>query len=90
MNVEKLRRKLIELRKKRTHITTQKGFAANDNKDLRENATYDNWLDQEFLVNAEIREVIDKIEELTGKKPKHKWYKPKSGEKSREEKQTWL
>ncbi|MBU1132683.1 hypothetical protein KKG08_00200 [Patescibacteria group bacterium] len=90
MDVEDLRNKLSELRKKRTYITVQKGFAANHNKDLRENATYDNWLDQEFLINAEISEVIEKIEKLTNTKPKHKWEKPKPTKKGGVEKQKWL
>ncbi|MFC1700232.1 hypothetical protein ACFLZ4_01135 [Patescibacteria group bacterium] len=90
MDVEALRKKLAELRKKRTYITMHKGFAANHNKDLRENATYNNWLDQEFFINAEISEVIEKIEKLTKKKPKHKWQEPKPEKGSYTEKRKWL
>ena len=90
MDVENLRKKLSELRKKRIYITMQKGSAANHNKDLRENATYDNWFDQELLINAEIAEVIEKIEKLTNTKPKHKWEKPKPAKKGGVEKQKWL
>ena len=90
MNVEELRNKLVELRKKRTYITVQKGFAANHNKDLRENATYDNWFDQELLITAEIAEVIEKIEKITNTGPKHKWEKPRPNKKGGVEKQKWL
>lgn len=90
MDVEDLRKKLGELRKKRTYITVQKGFAANQNKDLRENATYDSWFDQELMINAEIAEVIEKIEKLTKTKPKHKWEKPRPSKKGGVEKQKWL
>ena len=55
--IDKLREKLIDLRKEREKITFEKGMAANENKDLRENSAYDYWFEKEMLITARINNV---------------------------------
>lgn len=88
--VDRLRDDLAELRKKRIKITMEKGFAAEENKDLRENFAYDYWVQQEEVINARIGTVIELIGELTKKNTKPKWEKPKPIQRTGIEKHKWL
>jgi len=47
--IDKLRQELTELRKERDKIIFEKGMAANENKDLRENSAYDYWFEKEDI-----------------------------------------
>ena len=68
---ETLRQKLKFLREEREKAMLEKGLAAEDNKDLRENFAYDYWEQQETNISAQIFQITKEIEELTGIK-KHK------------------
>lgn len=66
--VERLRERLSEQRKKLEEASFEKGLAAEENKDLRENFAYDYWVSQEQLITARILATLKEIEHLT-KKP---------------------
>ena len=68
MTFDELRSKLIEMRKERDQIIFEKGLAAEENKDIRENATYDYWFEKEQNITARILKITAEIEQLT-KKP---------------------
>ena len=69
--IDKLREKLIDLRKEREKITFEKGMAANENKDLRENSAYDYWFEKEMLITARINNVTLEIMKISpNKRPK--------------------
>jgi hypothetical protein len=59
-----LRKELVRLREERTKATMEKGLAAEDNKDLRENATYDFWEQKEYVLTARIISIMDEIDKL--------------------------
>ncbi|HAI62726.1 MAG: hypothetical protein UU64_C0011G0054 [candidate division WWE3 bacterium GW2011_GWF2_41_45] len=69
--VDHLRERLSEQRKKLEEATFEKGLAAEENKDLRENFAYDYWVSQEQLITARIFATLKEIEHLT-KKPRKK------------------
>lgn len=81
--IDKLRNELIKLRKERESIIFEKGLAAEDNKDLRENSTYDYWFEKEILANARITLLIKMIGELSKKDKPKKIVKRKKIEKVR-------
>jgi transcription elongation GreA/GreB family factor len=66
--LETLRQKIKELNTHRDKAIMQKGLAAEDNKDLRENAEYDYWVEKELFFTAQIITLIKEIQKLT-KKP---------------------
>ncbi len=66
--IDKLRQELTELRKERDKIIFEKGMAANENKDLRENSAYDYWFEKEMHINARIHHTILMIEDISPKK----------------------
>ncbi|KKS29478.1 MAG: hypothetical protein UV83_C0003G0086 [candidate division WWE3 bacterium GW2011_GWE2_43_18] len=66
--VDRLRERLTEQRKKLEEASFEKGMAAEENKDLRENFAYDYWVSQEQLITARIFATLKEIEHLT-KKP---------------------
>ena len=68
--VERLRERLSEQRKKLEGASFEKGLAAEENKDLRENFAYDYWVSQEQLITARIFTTLKEIEELTKKTEK--------------------
>jgi transcription elongation GreA/GreB family factor len=69
--IDKLRNELIRLRKEREEVIFEKGLAAEENKDLRENFAYDYWFEKECQMNARIMQVVNIIEETSNKsKPK--------------------
>jgi len=72
--VDILRKQLIKLQKEREEITLEKGLAARDNNDLRENFAYDYWVSQEELITARIFATLKEIEHFysTYKKLQHK------------------
>ncbi len=57
----KLRAKLKVLRDDRDKIILEKGLVAQDNKDLRENAAYDDLERQEHSLTAKIHDIIEEI-----------------------------
>ena len=61
--IDKLRKELIELRKERDKIIFEKGMAANENKDLRENSAYDYWFEKEMQITSRINHIMSMIEE---------------------------
>jgi len=67
--IDKLRKELIKLREERDKIIFEKGMAAEENKDLRENSTYDFWFDKEMLITNRIENLISIINENSRKKP---------------------
>jgi len=91
--IDKLRNEIIKLRKEREEIIFEKGLAAEDNKDLRENFAYDYWFEKEMLVSSRIKYLIGMIEELSKKdKLKKNIIKAKRVEKTKEkfEPHKWL
>ncbi|MFZ2664251.1 MAG: hypothetical protein WAX66_02725 [Patescibacteria group bacterium] len=91
--IDKLRNEIIKLRKEREEVIFEKGLAAEDNKDLRENSAYDYWFEKEIVANSRIAHLIKMIEDLSEKdKPKKKIIKVKRVEKMKEkfEPHKWL
>lgn len=71
--IEELRAQLSKLRQERDKVILKKGLIAQDNKDLRENAAYDYWLQKEQAITARIHSIIIEINDLTkGYQPKFK------------------
>lgn len=62
--IESLREDLKKLREKLAEVTLQKGLAAQDDKDLRENANYEYWLNQEYITMGRIRTTMELISKL--------------------------
>lgn len=92
--IDKLRKELIEIRKEREKIVFEKGMAAEENKDLRENSTYDYWFEKEMLATTRINHIISMINEISGKnlvkKPPIKQKPRKPKEKIELERPKWL
>lgn len=91
--IDKLRTELIKLREERKAVILEKGLAAEENKDLRENSAYDYWFEQEAQMTARIIRVTKMIEDLAEKdEPKKKDIKIKRVEKIKEtfEPHKWL
>lgn len=65
--IDKLRNELIKLREERSRIIFEKGMAAEENKDLRENFVYDYWYEKECQVNGRISHIRETIYELSNK-----------------------
>lgn len=63
--VDLLREKLVALNREREDIILEKGLAARDNNDLRENFAYDYWSDKERVVTARIHALIREIGDIT-------------------------
>lgn len=69
--IDKLRNELVKLREERSKVIFEKGLAAEENKDLRENFAYDYWFEKECQMKARIIQVVNMIEEISSKsKPK--------------------
>ena len=68
--IDQLRAKLISRRKERDKITFEKGMAARDNNDLRENFAYDYWLEKEFVITARILNITKEIEDTAKEQTK--------------------
>ncbi len=62
--IDLLREDLKKLMSQREKIQMEKGMAAEHNKDLRENADYDYWLEREQTITARIRRLTAEIETL--------------------------
>ena len=62
--IELLREKLTALNKEREEIILEKGLAARDNNDLRENFAYDYWSEKERVATARIHALSKEIEEI--------------------------
>lgn len=92
--IDKLRKELVEIRKERERIVFEKGMAAEENKDLRENSAYDYWFEKEMLVTTRINHIISMINEISGKnlvrKPQIKQKARKPKEKMELERPKWL
>jgi len=65
--IDKLRDRLADVRKKREKAMAEKGAMARENPDLRENSMYDYWEMKEWTFTAQIRDLIKEIEELAKK-----------------------
>lgn len=70
-----LREKLSDLRKQRDNAAMEKGLAAEENKDLRENFAYDYWDTQERNITFRIHGIMEEIDELAKKTGLHKTIK---------------
>lgn len=81
--IDKLRNELGKLREERMKVIFEKGLAAEENKDLRENFAYDYWFEKECQTNARIMQVVDMIEEISNKSKPKKIVKQKKLEKVR-------
>jgi len=79
--IDLLRKQLIKLQKEREKITLEKGLAARDNNDLRENFAYDYWVEQEFVITAKIHGILKEIERLSPSRPSQYNKKRKSASK---------
>jgi len=83
--IDKLRNELIKLREERSKIIFEKGMAAGENKDLRENFAYDYWFEKECQVTGRIARVREMIHDLSkkDKSPKSTHKRPANSEKVR-------
>ncbi len=95
--IEALRSQIKQLQNERDIAILEKGFAANANEDLRENAQYDYWLEKEFYLTGKIKTIIDQINKLSITLKKSKTIKKKKKSKEIEKdtslktfKQKWL
>lgn len=66
--VDLLRTEIKKLVEKREEAILEKGLAAEENKDLRENFAYDYWYEREMVLTARINHIIKEISSLTMKK----------------------
>ncbi len=64
-DIEVLRQKLKNLREERAKITLEKGLAARDNTDLRENALYETLEQKEHLYTSLIINTLKEIHRLS-------------------------
>lgn len=64
--IEELRQKISDLKKELENATLEKGLAAEDNKDLRENFAYDYWEQKERLCVSRIHSIMQELRELIG------------------------
>lgn len=87
--IDELREKLGSLQKEREKVILEKGFAAEDNKDLRENAQYDFLLQKEHLITTRIHNILKEIDSLI-KKDKPKIRKDKKETKVEFKPHKWL
>jgi len=62
---ETLRHIITKFRKELEKATLEKGLAAEDNKDLRENFAYDYWDDKERMITIRIGKVLKELSDLT-------------------------
>lgn len=91
--IENLRQKIKELSAELSHATLEKGLAAEDNKDLRENSDYDYWDQKESLLIIRIHRLMKEINDLysasgvktSNKKPAAKKSKKPAKKKGSEE-----
>jgi hypothetical protein len=68
--IEKLREKIKELKQELETVTFEKGLAAEDNKDLRENSAYDYWDQKESILIIRIHKIMKEIRD-TSKNDSH-------------------
>ncbi|MFC1621768.1 hypothetical protein ACFL13_00030 [Patescibacteria group bacterium] len=61
--IDQLREYMQYLMKEREKAQMKKGLAAEHNKDLRENADYEYWLQREQNLTVRIRKISKQIEE---------------------------
>ncbi len=69
-SIENLRQKITELKQELADATFEKGLAADENKDLRENFAYDYWDQKERVLLNRIHGLIREIADRTPKPPK--------------------
>lgn len=81
--IDKLRAELIKLREERSKVIFEKGLAAEENKDLRENFAYDYWFEKECQMEARIAQVVEMIKEIANESKPKKVIKQKKLEKVR-------
>ena len=75
---ENLRDKIKILKKELEEVTLEKGLAAEENKDIRENSAYDYWDQKESILIIRIHKIMKEITDQTTKeKPIVKTKKPK-------------
>jgi len=68
--LEQLQKELADLRKTRQKVILEKGEAAEDNKDLRENGAYIALEEREHYYTSKIHKVIRDLDNLTRKPAK--------------------
>lgn len=85
MSIELLRQKIKELNKERDKAIFEKGLAADENKDLRENFAYDYWFEKEMNISAKISGLIREIERIAKKNSSIKAIKTKRHIKRKKE-----
>ena len=83
--IDNLREELIKLRKERSQIILEKGFAAEENKDLRENSAYDYWFEKEMQITSRIYHITNMIQELSKKSKENKKSKKETQKKPKTE-----
>ncbi len=92
--LEELRAQVKKLQNERDLAILEKGFAAEGNDDLRENAQYDYWLEKEIFCTGKIKNLLEEIHNISIKiknKPKRKTIKQeKTRDYSLTQKHKWL
>jgi transcription elongation GreA/GreB family factor len=79
--IDRLRNELIKLREERSKVIFEKGLAAEENKDLRENFAYDYWFEKECQMEARIAQIVEMINEISSNTKPKKDIKQKKLEK---------
>lgn len=92
--LDELRSQVKKYQNERDLAILEKGFAAQGNEDLRENAQYDYWLEQEIFYTGKIKTLLEQIHEISiklRKKPKRKTIKKEKVQDSTlTQKHKWL
>ena len=70
--IDNLREKLKALNIERDSVIMEKGLAARDNNDLRENFAYDYWEQKEKQLTFRIHRLIKEIDEIAKENRKTK------------------
>lgn len=72
MEIEDLRQRIKKLTEEMEVAVFEKGLAAEENKDIRENFAYDYWHEKELSLVARIHKLMKEIKEMSPKKIKPK------------------
>jgi len=92
--LDELRSQVKKFQNERDLAILEKGFAAQGNEDLRENAQYDYWLEQEIFYTGKIKTLLEQIHQISltiRKKPTRKTIKKeKVQDNTLTQKHKWL
>jgi len=92
--LDELRSQVKKFQNERDLAILEKGYAAEGNDDLRENAQYDYWLEKEIFYTGKIKTLLEQIHQISitlKNKPKRKTLtKAKTQDFTLTQKHKWL